>query len=421
MSLRRDIVRYDFGWNVVAVLFLCTASLMGAAIYGFIMIADSMAQVHGWSGTAAGSLVSAMWIIAPLALVSAPVINRYGPWKLIVVGLLILSLAFAGLTVASEFWQVYALRVLMGLGKVAIMTSVPVIVAHWFDRRFGMAIAIVWAGGSAGGIIIAPLVEYLDRTAGFRVSAITLAVAIAAIALLAAAMSRAERPEHPDTAVVAAEDSKDQAWESSGGAGKDAQGAAILGSIIFATVALGCANVAFLALQPQLLGGFGIDSHTVAIIVGVNAAASTVGALAIGWLTDRFGLGRPGLAVGGIHLAGMATYLLVASTPHPAAATSAAVLMGLGGGAAEVLWIGLLKREATGPRFSVVYGAWYFAIQVGYALGGVAGGWTLTHLGAAGFILVAAAAFSVTPLFSTWRSIHWSRRRSAPDPLPVSR
>lgn len=403
--------RYDFGWNVVAVLFLCAASLMGTAVYGFIMIADSMARAHGWSDTAAASLVSAMWIVAPLALISAPVISRYGPWKLIVAGLLLLSLGFSGLAVASEFWQVYALRVLMGLGKVAIMTSIPIVVAQWFDRRFGTAIAIVWAGGSAGGVIVAPLVEYLDRTAGFRFSATVLALAIAVVALIAAAMSRARRPELPDPLPAGAEDSKDQAQlASADGSGRESKGAMILGGIVLATIALGCANVAFLALQPQLLGGFGIEPHMVAIIVGINAAASMIGALAIGWLTDRFGLAWPGLAVGGVYLAGMAAYLLVASQPLPAAAAGAAILMGLGGGAAEVLWIGLLKREASGPRFSVVYGAWYFAIQVGYALGGFVGGWTLTHLGAAGFILAAAAAFCATPLFSTWRSIHWSGR-----------
>ncbi|KGB53069.1 MFS transporter, aromatic acid:H+ symporter (AAHS) family [Sphingopyxis sp. LC81] len=419
MTGRMRIPTYDFGWNVVAVLFLCTASLMGTSIYGFIMIADSMARTHGWSDMAAGGLVSAMWLIAPLALFSAPAIERYGPWRLIVAGLLILALAFAGLAIATEFWQVYALRVLMGFGKVAIMTSVPVVVTRWFDLRFGTAISIVWAGGSAGGIAVAPLVEYLDRTAGFQFTTLALASGIAAVAMLAALTARAK----PTPRATAAPASKaGHGTERGDGAVRPADASrAIIACIVVATTALGCANVAFLALKPQLFGSFGFDSHTTALIVGFNAAASMTGALAIGWLTDRFGLAWPGVAVGGVYLAGMTTYLFLTAAPLTSVAVIAAMLAGLGGGAAEVLWMGLLKREASGLRFPVVYGAWYFAIQVGYAVGGFVGGWALAHLGAAGFILVAALAFSATPLFSTWRSIRlsdWGTGRPAPPAEP---
>jgi acetyl esterase/lipase len=52
----------------------------------------------------------------------------------------------------------------------------------------------------------------------------------------------------------------------------------------------------------------------------------------------------------------------------------AALLSGLGGGAAEVLWMSLLKREASGPRFPVAYGAWYFAIHRVFVSGHSAGG-----------------------------------------------
>lgn len=424
MSTAQTFRKYDFGWNVVAVLFLCTASLMGTSIYGFIMIADSMARTHGWSDMAAGGLVSAMWLVAPLALFSAPVIDRCGPWRLIVGGLLLLSLAFAGLSIATEFWQVYGLRVLMGFGKVAIMTSVPVVVTRWFDLRFGTAISIVWAGGSAGGIVVAPLVEYLDRTAGFHFTALALAGGIATVAAIAALTARAKRHGPGGKELAAAAPKGDESERAGGATDVDRParvGWIVLGAIIAATAALGCANVAFLALKPQLLASFGIDSRAIALIVGFNAAASMTGALAIGWLTDRFGLAWPGLAVGGFYLAGMTTYLFLTTAPLTAVALLAAMLVGLGGGASEVLWISLLKREANGSHFSVVYGVWYFAIQVGYAVGGFVGGWALTRLGSIGFILIVAIAFSATPLFSTWRSIHWSGWRRNRPPLAAAR
>jgi predicted MFS family arabinose efflux permease len=400
--------RFDFGWAIVAVLFLCTAALLGTAIYGFIMIADSMARAHGWSETAAGGLVSAMWLIAPLALFCAPVIARFGPWKLIVAGLWLLALAFAALSLATEFWQVYALRIVMGLGKVAIMTSVPVVVLRWFNRRFGTAIAIIWAGGSAGGIVVAPLVENLDRTAGPQATTLALAAGIAAVACVAMVTARAERrriatreaavaaaPAGP-TPVASAEHDRRPGWP-------------VIAGIIVATVALGCANVAFLALNPQLFARFAIDTPTIALIVGLNAAAATIGALAIGWLTDRFGTGWPGAAVGLIYLIGIAAYLSLTAASAVPLAMLAALLGGIGGGAAEVLWMTLLRREASGTHFAAVYGAWYFAIQVGYAAGGLVGGWALADLGYTSFVVLAAFAFALTPLFSTWRSFRGSK------------
>lgn len=392
------------GWIIVAVLFLCTASLMGTSIYGFVLIADSMAKAHGWSDMAAGGLVSAMWLIAPLALFSAPVIARCGAWRLIVAGLLVLALAFAGLAVATEFWQVYTLRVLMGLGKVSIMTAMPVVVARWFDQRFGTAISIVWAGGSAGGILVAPLVEHLDRTMGFEKTALALAGGIALVALVAAIAARAKAPGLAAGSPTSAVD-ENAAGETSRGR----LGAMLVCAIILATAALGCANVAVIAMTPQLFSGFGFDSQTVALIVSANAAAAMVGSLAIGGLTDRFGLGWPGFAVGGASLAGMAALLVLNAGPVAPLGFLAAMCAGLGGGAAEVLWISLLRREASGQRFSAAYGAWYFALQAGYAIGGLVGGWSLTQLGSVGFVLIAAAAFAATPIFSAWRSIHWSR------------
>lgn len=393
----------QFGWIVVAVLFLCTAALLGTAIYGFIMIADSMARARDWGETAAGGLVSAMWLVAPLALFCAPVIARFGPWKLIIAGLWALSAAFATLAFAEQFWVVYGLRVFMGLGKVAIMVSVPVVVMHWFDHKFGTAIAIIWAGGSAGGIVVAPLVENLDRTAGPQFATLALSAGIGSVALIAMATARAERRRLTSHAKQVVEETAKPDPTATVDLERRPRLAVIAG-IVVATAALGCANVAFLALNPQIFARFGIDTATIAMIVGINAAAATVGALAIGWVTDRFGTMWPGVAIGLIYLCAMVSYFSLTAAPAVGLAMFAALLGGIGGGAAEVLWMALMRREASGTHFATVYGAWYFAIQIGYAAGGLIGGVILADLGYTSFIVIAALAFAATPLFSIWQS-----------------
>ena len=148
-------------WGVAAILFFGLACLFGIALYGFIILAQPMAHERGWSAAQTGALVSAMWLASPLALFCAPIIERVGARRLFVAGLVILAIAFGSVVLVSSFWQLYLLRLAMGVGKTLCAVSVPVIVTRHFSERFGTAMAIVWSGGAVGGLAFSPLTEFL--------------------------------------------------------------------------------------------------------------------------------------------------------------------------------------------------------------------------------------------------------------------
>lgn len=115
-----------FGWRIVAAMTLTTATVYGTLFFSFIMLGAPLAKQFGWSSAETGSLVSAMWVIAPLALFVAPVIERLGAFRVIMLGLALQAATFACLGLIESFWQLYLLRIVMGVGKVITVVSVPV-------------------------------------------------------------------------------------------------------------------------------------------------------------------------------------------------------------------------------------------------------------------------------------------------------
>jgi MFS family permease len=62
------------------------------------------------------------------------------------------------LTLITRPWQVYASFGVMSLGWATMSgAAINIIVAPWFERRRGLALSWAMNGGSAGGVLLAPL------------------------------------------------------------------------------------------------------------------------------------------------------------------------------------------------------------------------------------------------------------------------
>src|ERR1700722_9127932 len=152
----------------LAGLFLCGALAFGVGAYAFTQFLDPLAAEFGWQRAALGGLMSAFWLAAPFALVSAYLIDGVGIRTLILTGGLLEALGAAGMMLASEPKEFYFLRFCMGVGKVVIVTPIPATAARLFPRRPGLAIAITFCGWHVGGLIMAPLAQALIASFGWR-------------------------------------------------------------------------------------------------------------------------------------------------------------------------------------------------------------------------------------------------------------
>ena len=95
---------FYFGWRIVLAMFLATMMIYGNTLFGFIILTDPLAREFGWSSAATGSLVSAMWLIAPLALAIAPAIHRFGAFTILIGGLLLQVVCLALVGSIDSFW-----------------------------------------------------------------------------------------------------------------------------------------------------------------------------------------------------------------------------------------------------------------------------------------------------------------------------
>ena len=403
--------RAYFGWRIVVALFLCTLALFGVSIYSFIVLAHPLGAEYGWSATQTGAAVSAMWFAAPMALLSGPLIRRFNPWHIIFAGLLMQAAGFAMLPLISSIESLYLLRLMMGIGKVTLVIAVPIIVTRWFSRRFATAMAIIWAGGSAGGFIMAPATDALLQAFGWRTAAAVIAAAMVAVVILIGLLARG--PSSPAALGLAPDGVPPSAGDGAprGSVPEDAAALdwrAALGHVrlwvaipmLLSVMGIGMASIAVLTQEQLVLESAGIASSLAATFLGLTAVGSLTGSASIGLLLDRAPARWSGLLIASAIFVGLLAFAGIQTNGSAGLALIAAISCGYAFGAGEVLWITLTKRQFGTAAFAMTYGGWYFALQIGYAAGGGVAGWGYERFGAMGFIGLVAIMYLPAALFS---------------------
>lgn len=389
-----ETIRRRYGWRIVLALFICTFALFGPSVYSFIIFTEPLAREFHWSAAATGSLVSAMWLVAPLALLSGQINRRFHPWLLVLTGVSVQAVALVLLTFTDAFWQLYLLRIFMGVGKVMVVVGAPMIVTQWFSMRFATAMAIVWAGGSAGGLLMSPLTEALIGAFEWRGASLAVSAGIVIALIFAFLLSRAAASPadlaHTGGSVTAEHPEEEEApvasWRSV--RGTISPGYAI--PMFLAIVGTGMVVIAGLSQQPAFLKASGLSAEAAALILGITATGSCIGAATIGWLLDRCTGWISALVVSVAMFGGLLTLHLLLADANFAIAVSGGFMLGYGIGAAEILWMTYVKRQFGEAAFPFTYGGWSFSLQIGYAVGGGISGWGLETFGQNGLLILIA-------------------------------
>jgi MFS family permease len=117
-----------------------------------------------------GVLLSAfLWSYAFSQLPVGAMIDRFGPHKLLALGLAIWSVAQAICGLVANFGQFIAARVLLGMGEAPQFPTGARVVRDWFNvRQRGGATGIFNSASTLGNAIAAPLLTGLMLTFGWR-------------------------------------------------------------------------------------------------------------------------------------------------------------------------------------------------------------------------------------------------------------
>lgn len=165
--------RFFYGWIIVAIVFLAeftTAGMGGSTIALFFI---PMGNDLGWPLT---MMIGAVTAQSVAAMISAPLIgpllDRFGARPVMLVGAItggIGLVAMMRIEAIWQFWALYAFVGALGLNELGRISG-PVVVAKWFIRYRGRAMAIATSGTTVGTFVMAPIIGILIESFGWRSS-----------------------------------------------------------------------------------------------------------------------------------------------------------------------------------------------------------------------------------------------------------
>lgn len=189
--------RVFYGWWVLAACSVIGALNAGFYYYGFGAFFTPLINEFGWSRaqlSGASSIARVEGgVVAPLV---GMVIDRFGPRRVMLVGIPLFGVGFALISRVNDLLTFYLLFIFLVSTGNSLGTSFPPMAAvnNWFARRRGIATGLLMAGYGIGGGTGAFFLGWLITAYGWRNAAVASGAIILVVGVIAAAFVR-RRPE----------------------------------------------------------------------------------------------------------------------------------------------------------------------------------------------------------------------------------
>jgi MFS family permease len=164
--------RIYYGWIIVAVGLVSMTFWFGIRASFSVFYVPLLEEFRWNRGESAGVQSVTLLAYTFLAPVVGGLIDRYGPRRVIVPGIFVFSLGLvlsSSLNSLLEFYVFYG--IVMGAGITCVgIVSYSAILAHWFEKRRGLASGIAVSGMGLGTFFFVPLSQYLISIYGWRIT-----------------------------------------------------------------------------------------------------------------------------------------------------------------------------------------------------------------------------------------------------------
>lgn len=269
--------------RVAATGFLSLFSLIGIMFYGLTFFYDFWVQEFGWTrATVTSGNAFAKILVGLFGFVVGYLIDRFGPRKMMLAGILMAGGAVIGLGLMTSLWQFYVFYIFSALGY---MCGGPlpnqVLTSRWFDKARGKAMGFAYLGIGIGGMLAPQIAKALNVEFGYRHALVILGVTMIVLSFPMAWFVKDNPPHTGDSAAT------DKPEEPK----RDIK--AILKTRAFYLLLIGsmCSIGAVSATSQNLKLFFSLDlkySQTQAAnVLSLILAASIFGRLFMGWLADK--------------------------------------------------------------------------------------------------------------------------------------
>jgi MFS family permease len=377
-------VRYE-GWRVAAASGAATF-FSSFLVYTFAVFLTPLTTEFAWSRELVASAFGLMGItVAAMSPVFGYLLDRVGILRVALPCMAALGLAFVSLSLlAGQQWQLYATYTFFGIvGAGLSPTGYARAVSAWFEKRRGIAIAIVISGSAVAAIVQPPVVQAVIDRIGWRSAYAAIGVSILAIACPTLALFVRERPAAAS-------------FRSPGSAGAslaDGLRSSVFWTLVIVFFASAVATNGVVVHLAALLTDRGVQAGRAALVISTMGAASLAGRLATGWLVDRFFATRVSFVM--LSLTALGTFLLAGADSFAAGALAAG-LIGFGMGGEYDVTPYLLSRYFGLRAFGTLYGIAFAAAAAAGAVGPVLLGRAFDATGSYESLLPKLALFVVS-------------------------
>ncbi|HQG56874.1 MAG TPA: MFS transporter, partial [Bacteroidales bacterium] len=160
---------------IVTTAFLAMMAIVGFALYGLPFFYDQWIDTFGWSRVTvtSGNAFSKL-LVAPLfGFIAGWIIDKYGPRRIMLAGILMAGGALIGLGLMNALWMFYFFYFFNALGYIfGGPLPCQVLISRWFGKNRGKAMGIAYIGIGTGGFIVFQIAAYLINNLGWRLALI---------------------------------------------------------------------------------------------------------------------------------------------------------------------------------------------------------------------------------------------------------
>jgi MFS family permease len=326
-------------FQVAVTAFVVLFCIVGLALWGLPFYYDFMVQQFGWTRAqvTSGNALSKLVVGPAFGFIAGWIIDRFGPRRVMIAGILMAGGALVGLGWVSTLGMFYLFYFFNALGYVC-GGPLPnqVLLSRWFDKSRGKAMGFAYLGIGIGGATVPwvshALVQHFGWQAALRLLGLLIVVVSLPLAFLVkeAPPKFAAGPAMPGLAEVR-------------GAFK---------TLPFYLLTLGsmCSIAAVSGTQQNLKLFLSLDRHfsqnEAARVLSLVLSCSIAGRLLMGWLADRFSKKYVMLLTYLLVAAGI-PLLFLGQSPFSLYASAAVFGIGLGG---DYMIIPLMTAEIFGMR-----------------------------------------------------------------------
>ncbi len=385
-AMQAKLWRYFPGWTMVAIAAL--AMFMSAPGQSFSVAAfkDPMRKSLGLTETAYSTAYMFATLFSGVCLpFVGRLLDRFGARRVLPVCAVVVATACVGLASTKGLLMlVISFALLRASGQGALTLSANWLVGEWFERRRGLATALVGLGGSFSVITVpivnSQIIAHLDWQKGWLLLGAVVFITIFPAAILLVR----NRPEDiglhpdgddprtavPDTVKIASAAtpgaSAPQAPVAGHWTARQVLRDATFWKLLAAPATSGMVGTGLIFHQVNLMESRGISAGWAMALLSLQATVGAATALGAGWLTDRL-QGRAMLAAAMFMLASASALLWC--LPLPLLVILYAVLLGLHGSILRstgmVVWLTYYGRSHQGAIRGASTAAMIFAAAIG--------------------------------------------------------